>query len=308
MEALEVLREVMRRGSYAKAALARGVDPSSISRTILGLEDQLGIRLFQRTTRRLSPTEAGAVYFQRMEPLLEEFESARLEALDIDRHPRGTLRIAAPASFAQLNLVEPLAELAKLYPELSFDLILTDAALDLVAERIDVAVRLGPLAPSQLVAVRLASMRGSVCASPAYLAEHARPRRPKDLAFHKCMLLDMPGFDSIWRFESSKGKREEIAVSGRLRSSNAIALKQFALAGLGVALLARWISGRELEEGQLIDLFPRYEVTSANFDHPAVWILYPSRAYLPLKVRVLIDYLKARFARRSPWEQVGGRE
>ncbi len=299
---LSTFVEVMRRGSFAAVARDRNVDPSSISRAIAGLEDELGVRLFHRTTRRLSPTGAGVAYFERVEPLVEELERARLTAADNDQRPTGTLRIAAPVSFAQLNLVPLLPELAELYPDLSFDLVLTDAALDLVDERIDVAVRLGPLPDSRLVARRLAPLVARVCASPAYLDRHGRPDAPSALERHNCLLLNMPGFADQWQFRDRDGHITDVRVRGRLCTSNAIALKQCALAGMGVILQARWIVGRELHDGTLVDLFPDHEATAATFASPAIWLLYPTRAYLPLKVQVFVNYLNQKFKGTPPWD------
>ena len=212
------------------------------------------------------------------------------------------LRIAAPVSFAELNLVPLLPALARRYPDLSFDLVLTDAALDLVEERIDVALRLGPVAPTGLVALRLAPLVSRVCASPAYLERHGRPAAPGELERHSCLLLHMPGFDDRWRFRDREGQVTSVRVRGRLRTSNAIALKQCALAGMGIILQGRWIVGRELRDGTLVDLFPDHEATAASFESPAMWLLYPSRAYLPLKVRVFVRALRAAFAGTPPWD------
>lgn len=299
---LRTFVEVMRRGSFAAVARDRDVDPSSISRSIAALEDELGLRLFQRTTRRLSPTEAGLVYFDRVEPIIAELERARLRAVDVSEGPRGTLRIGAPVSFAQLNIVPLLPELAIHYPDLSFDLRLTDATQDLVEEHIDVAIRMGPLRDSGLIASKLSPMIFKICASPSYIETHGRPQTPQDLEQHKCLLLAMPGFDARWRLRDRGSDVTEVPVQGPLRTSNAIALKQCALAGMGIILQARWIVGRELRDGSLVDLFPNHEVTAANFEAPAVWLLYPSRAYLPLKVRVFADFLKEKFKSNPPWD------
>ncbi|MEM1182144.1 MAG: substrate binding domain-containing protein, partial [Acidobacteriota bacterium] len=144
-------------------------------------------------------------------------------------------------------------------------------------------------------------MRSVIAASPAYLDAHGRPESPADLVDHECLLLDMPGFSPRWRLRGPDGELE-LPVSGRLRTSNAIALKNCALAGMGILLQARWILGRELRAGQLVDLFPDYDVTAATFDN-AVHVLYPSRAFLPRKVRLFIDFLGDRFSECSPWDR-----
>lgn len=298
---LKTFVEVMRRGSFAAVARDHDLDPSSVSRIIAGLEQELGLRLFHRSTRKLSPTEAALVYFDRVEPLVSELEQARLKAVDMSEKPKGLLRIAAPVSFALLNLVPLLPEFARLYPELSFDLILEDHPLDLLEERLDVAIRLSSSVEKGLEAQPLAKMVSKVCASPAYLKKHGHPKEPSDLAQHDCLLLHYPGFSDTWRFRK---KNEELSVHvyGRLHTSNAIAIKECALTGMGVILQASWIVGKELKEGTLVDVFPDYEVTAATFETPTAWLVTSSRTYLPLKVKVFTEFLQKKFRNGSPWE------
>lgn len=302
LEPVQYFLDVVRRGSFAAAARERGVDPSVLSRAVAGLEATLGVRLLHRTTRRLTLTEAGAAYAARVEPLVQELVAAALQAGDATQRPAGTLRVASPVSFALLNVVPLIPALAERYPDLAIDLRLTDAPLDPISEGLDVAIRLGPLADSGLIARRLAPMVTVVCASPAYLARHGRPSVPADLASHECLLLDMPGFTDRWRFRDRGGEATEVRVRGRLRTSNALALKACALAGLGVVSQARWIVGRELRDGRLVDLFPEHVVEAAMFESPAVWLLYPTRAYLPLKVRAFAEFLQEAFADGPPWD------
>ena len=291
ISALTVFVEVMRQGSFAAVARDRHVDPSSISRTIAGLEAELGLRLFQRTTRRLSPTEAGMIYFERLEPLLEEMQRAITIAADVAGQPQGTLRVTASVSFGQRCLVPLLPAFCQQYPDLAIDLLLTDAVVDLLAERIDVAVRLGILADSSLIAQRLMPTHYRVCASPQYLQARGTPRQPSDLAHHECLRFPFAGFRSRWIFRDDPGTVSEIPVQGRVVISNALALQQCAIAGLGLALLPNWLIDVELRSGELIDLFPDYQVTATEF-HTAAWLVFPSRSYLPLKVKVLLDFLK----------------
>lgn len=302
LSVLRLFAEVVRRGSFAAVARDHDLDPSAVSRTIAGLERELGLRLFHRSTRKLSPTEAALVYFDRIEPLIGELEAAHLRAADVGQRPQGTLRVAAPVSFALLNLVPLLPEFSRRYPDLAFDLVLSDAALDLLGERIDVAVRLGTVAEKGLGARALARMTTAVCASPSYLARRGQPAEPGELARHDCLLLDYPGFGNTWRFRR-KGTETAVTVSGRLRTSNAVALKACALAGMGVILQARWIVGRELNEGSLIDLFPDYEVTAAADERPTAWLVYPSGTYLPLKTEMFAEFLEEKFRHGAPWEQ-----
>ncbi len=173
---LKTFVEVMRAGSFAAVARLHDVDPSSISRTIAILEHELGFRLFQRTTRRLAATEAGALYFERMQPIIDEIDRVGQEACDIVAEPVGRLRVTASVSFGHTVLVPLLPRLRSAYPELSIDLVLTDAVLDLITEKIDVAVRLGPRIDSGLIGTQVMRTRYHVCASPAYLKAIPRMR------------------------------------------------------------------------------------------------------------------------------------
>lgn len=299
---LRIFVNVMRRGSFAAAARDHDVDPSSISRAIAALEHELGVRLFQRSTRRLVPTEAGTVYFSRIEPVIEELERAKNAAADYSDSPKGLLRVTAPVTCGQVSLVPLLPEFAARYPEISINLLLTDNTVDLLAERIDVALRLGPLSDSDYVAHRLYAMMFVVCASPDYVKKNGALRLPRDVQNHNCLLFPLPGYNTQWQFKNAKGTVTNVPVQGRYTISNALALKQCALAGMGVTLLPRWVIGSELRDRLLIDLFPNHYVTPTTFDS-AAWLLYPSRRYLPLKVRVFVDYLKQKFHKGLPWEK-----
>ncbi|WP_428261446.1 LysR family transcriptional regulator [Haliangium sp.] len=306
LSALQVFAEVMRRGSFARVARARGVAASSISRVISALEDELGVRLFQRTTRRLAPTEAGRTYFEQIEPLLEDLDRARLMAADLGQRPTGTLRLTIPVTFGQMVIVPLLPALAARHPELGIDVVMSDAMVDLLGERIDVAVRLGRLPDSGFTAQRLCELRFAVCASPEYLDRRGRPRAPSELAEHDCLVFSMGGYRSRWRFRgpgSGPGDDEqEVIVSGRVSLSNASSLRQCAAAGMGPVLLPRWVVAEDLRRGALVELFPDREVTATDFDS-AAWLLYPSRQYLPRKVRVFVDFLKQVFDDGPPWER-----
>lgn len=299
IEALRIFIDVMHRGSFAAVARERSVAPSSISRAVAGLEDELGLRLLQRTTRRLAPTEAGRIYFEQIEPLVDELARAQQQAQDVGETPRGTLRLTAPLSFAQRTVLPLLPDLLERHPHLHVELVLTDAMVDLVAERIDVALRLGRLPDSDLVSRRVASFDFAVVASPRYLEHRGRPRRPTDLVRHECLLFLMGGLRSRWRFRRRE-ELVEVEVRGRCVLSNALALTRCATEGLGIALLPRWAVAQELAAGELVELLPGFEATSTDFD-PAVWLLYPSRTYLPLKVRALLDFLEERWRPGPAW-------
>ncbi|MBI3451746.1 MAG: LysR family transcriptional regulator [Rhodospirillales bacterium] len=299
LSALGVFIEAVRRGSFTAVARDYDVSPSAISRTIATLEDELGIRLFQRTTRRLSLTEAGVVYFGQVEPLVEEIKRANLAAADVSQRPKGVLRVTSSVSFGQKCIVPLLPDFAAAYPELTVDLLLTDSIVDLLTERIDIAVRLGSLPDSTLIAHRLFQTTYSVYASPEYLARRGWPKTPGELKSHNCLLFPLPGFRSRWIFRDANGGIVEIPVEGRVVISNALALHQCARAGMGVALLPHWIVGADLRRKVLTNVFPRFDVTATEFD-TAAWLLYPSRDYLPIKVRAFADFLKRRLRGAAP--------
>lgn len=288
---LQLFVDVVKQGSFAAVARDRNLDPSSVSRAIAGLEDELGIRLLQRTTRQLSPTESGKTYFERIEPLVEEIQQATDIATDVSGQPKGTLRVTASASFGLKCIVPYLPEFQRLYPELIVDLLLTDAVIDLFAERIDVAVRLGLLADSTLIAQQLMQTSYTVCGSPNYLRRSHSLKHPTDLARHNCLLFPLAGFRSRWIFKDRSGELSEIPVRGQTVISSAIALQQCAIAGMGLALLPNWLIDADLRAGTLVRVFPEYAVTATDFS-TAAWLVYPSRAYIPLKVRIFIEFLK----------------
>lgn len=300
IETLKTFAAVMQQGSFAAVARAQNVDPSVISRAIATMESELGFRLFQRTTRKLSPTEAGAIYFERIRHALEELDQAKLQAADASAEPRGTLRVTASVTFGQKWLVPKLATFRKRYPSLALDLLLTDTNVDLVAERIDVAVRLGPRVDSGMVGTLLMPTRYYVVASPAYVKRHGRPSTPIEIASHDCLLLPLSGYRTRWIFRDQRvrgkpTKDVSVPVHGSLTISTALGLHQAALDGLGPALLANWVIEDDIARGRLIDLFPDHRVTATDFE-TAVRLLYPSKAYLPLKVRAFIDFLKSQTA------------
>lgn len=293
IDTLRCLLEVARERSFAAVARHRDVDPSNISRVIAQLERELGVRLFQRSTRSMVLTEVGDQFIRRVTPLIEEFDRATHEALDVTSGASGTLRLTASITFGHERIVPLLAEFRRRYPGVKIDALFTDENLDLVAHGIDLAVRLAPTVTGDMVVTKLVSTRYRVVASPAYLKASARLRAPGDLKAHACLLFPSHVFRPTWKFRDRTGKTSEVAVRGDVTLSTAQALRDAAIAGLGPTLLADWLVEPALAHGHLVDVFPRLEVTATTFD-TAAWIVYPSRAYVPAKARVMIDFLKER--------------
>ncbi len=290
-KSLALFVRVARLGSFAAAAKIAAIEPSSVSRSIASLEDRLGARLFQRSTRRVEITEAGRRFLARVEPLLDEFAAAVEEIRTDRRIARGRLTLSASTAFGQLCLLPHIEQFLAQYPEIDLDLRLSDARLDLIADGIDLAIRLGPQPQGDFVVTKLIDTCYRVCASGDYLKQHNKPSRPQDLRGHRCVCFDLPDFDRRWNFVGAGGKRQVVSIRPRLRLSSALAVQAAALTGLGPALLADWLCREALADGRLVDLFPGYQVFASTPDTSA-WFVYPSRSYVPLATRVAIDFFR----------------
>lgn len=288
---LGLFASVAKAGSYAAVARDRNIDPSSISRMISALEKEMGVRLFQRSTRQVKLTEAGDIFLRKIEPLLDEIRYASLSAADASNQARGILKITASNSFGLMCVVPVLPMVNQLYPEIMVDLQLSDQVVDLLAEQFDIAIRLGVLPDSSLAAQSLIKTSYVVCASPAYLKKAGSPQSPAEVSAHDCLLFPLQGFRTRWLFKDRRGTLHEVPVKPRTVLSNAMAIQHCALHGMGVALLPTWLIEQDLAAGALVNLFPTYQVTATNFDS-RVWCVFPSRSYVPTKVRVFIEQLR----------------
>lgn len=288
---LHLLIAVARCGSFAAVAKERNIDPSSVSRSVADLEGELGIRLFQRSTRSLTLTEAGKIYLARIAPLIDELEHAREEAAQVSSAPRGLLRLTASVTFGQVCIVPLLSRFRARYPELHVECVFSDTNLDLVAEGIDLAIRLAPAIEGDVVTARLMDTHYGVYASPDYLLRHSPVIAPEDLSAHKVLLFNLRPYRTRWLFRDADGRQRSVPIKGDLTLSPAGSLLNAAIAGLGPALLPDWLVADALRNGSLVALFPGYAASATNFDTGA-WLVYPSRSYLPHKVRVMIDFLR----------------
>ncbi len=291
IQQLRVFVEIARQGSFAAAARQLDLAPSVATRVMAALERELGVRLLQRSTRKLSLTEAGARYHEQVAGLLDGLERAADEARHASGAARGTVRITASVAYGQTVLVPSLPALHERHPGLEIDLLLTDNVVDLVADRVDLALRLGSRVDASLVGMPLRRVRYHVVASPQYLQRHGRVRQPADLAGHECLRFALPGFRTQWTFRGPGNELETVEVHGWLVASTALALHRASLDGLGPALLPDWLVGPDLARGSLVDLFPQHEATAHDFDS-AVWLLYASRTYMPRRVREVMAFLK----------------
>ena len=293
LDLLRTLIAVERHGSFAAVARVEGVDPSSVSRRIAVLEEALDLRLFERTTRRLRMTEAGRVYLGRVAPLVDALDEAADAARDLVAEPSGLLRVTTSVAFGERWLTPRLGPFRATYPLIEIELLLSDATVDIAAEGIDLALRLGPRPESALVAAKLFETRYRVVAAPSYLGGRAAPTTPADLADHDGILFALPRFGTAWRFRrDADAPVEDVTPRCVLTISNALAIRRAVLDGLGVALLADWTVQEDIASGKLIDLLPGHEGTATDFD-AAVWIVYPSRDYVPARLRALLDHLRS---------------
>jgi DNA-binding transcriptional LysR family regulator len=301
IHSLRLFVDVARHANFAAAAREHSLDPSSVSRAIAALEESLGVRLLQRSTRRMALTEAGEAYLRRVEAVISELDAASEEAHALTSTPRGVLRMTASVAFGNRCLVPLLPSFRAEFPELTLELALSDDNLDLVSERIDLALRLGPSVTADVIGVKLFDTHYKVCAAPSFVEAAPNLREPSDLSSVASLLFTYPEFRTRWLFRDRKGAVTEIPVQGQIVVSNALALRECALLGLGPALLADWLVDQDIAAGRLVQLFPQYEAAATTFD-TAAWMLYPSRAFLPSKVRVTIDFLRRHLRRpaRTP--------
>lgn len=290
---------VMETGSFAKAAVRLGMSSGQASKLVSRLEEGLGVRLLNRTTRALSPTEVGQAYFERIKLLLDD-----LDALDESIKIRsgaasGKLRLTAPMSFGTTQLAPALIDFAQLYPRIDLDVSFNDRVVNLVDEGFDAGVRIGNPSDSSLIARKLCSARVVLAASPAYLAEHGEPVTPHDLAKHDCVLDTNFRDPLVWRFrDPSSHEQLVINVSGRLRFSSADACLAAAEKGLGVARVPSFMAGPCFRTGRVVPVLQQFE------DSPSgIHVIYPPGRHLALKVRVLVDFLSARFHGEPEWDK-----
>ncbi|MEO1531346.1 MAG: LysR family transcriptional regulator [Pseudomonadota bacterium] len=299
LDQIRLFAEVARQGSFAAAARTHGLDPSSVSRAIASLEDGLGVRLFQRSTRRVSLTEAGSTFLRLAEPALDELDRARDAARSLTSGPNGVVRVTTSLAFGTAILTPALKDLKRQHPHLSVELVMSDDVIDLIAEKVDLAIRLGPMPSEGGVISKLVDTRYFAVASPDYLRNRPLPEEPEALSLHRCLRMGFNGRRSIWRFKPhGRGDVVEVAVDGDLAISSPLALREATRQGLGPALLPDWLVAGDIADGTLVDLLPDWWAAADSFDAGA-WAVYPSRNFLPGKTRAVMDFLKRRMRRPS---------
>ncbi|MDQ7988051.1 MAG: LysR family transcriptional regulator [Candidatus Dactylopiibacterium sp.] len=288
--------QVVKSRSFSAAAAQLGVSKSHVSKAVARLEGALGVRLLQRSTRRLSLTEVGGAYFEHCERILEEITQAGETVNRLHLEPRGTLRISTSVAFGTLHVASALPAFMAQHPDLKVDMTISDRLVDLVEEGYDLALRIIAEPSENLVARQIAPIRRKICASPDYLARRGTPRTPQALSGHNCLDYTYQSGQGVWRLQGPGGEHV-VPVSGSLRINDDEALSQAVVGGLGLAMLPTFIAGQFLQGGQLVEVLPGY----LPVDRFLYAVYLPNR-HLPLKVRAFIDYLLERFGPQPYWD------
>ena len=288
--ALKAFVAVVEAGSFNKAAEQLEASTAAVSRRVSGLENALGVKLLNRTTRQIDLSEAGKQFYQDVLNIFHSLEEAE-ERIQTGRETvRGNLRVAAPLSFGIQRIAPVLPGFMKRHPALRVQLQLEDRFTDLVSEGIDVAIRIGTLKDSSLVATRIASIAAVFCASPDYLSRRGEPRKPQDLSGHDCLHYSLLSTREEWGFAEEQAGND-IDISGSLSANNGEVLKEAAVQGLGITLLPTFIAEDALKDGRLQEILRRYRPKPFG-----LYAVRPSRQFTPARVRLLIEYLKEQFA------------
>lgn len=295
---MQVFRRVVETGSFVAAADALGLSKSMVSKHVLHLEARLGVRLLHRTTRSLRLTSEGAAYLARCAPLLDDIADAEAAMTSTRARASGLLRISVPDAFGLEHLTPLIATFLAKHPEAALDVSLSNRAVDLIEEGFDLAIRIGALPESTLVARRLCSARLVVVASPAYLRRHGAPRTPADLTKHACISYSAASaWSRHWRF-ARDGQAHDVAIDPRVVADSGAMQTQLAAAGVGVALVPTFVAGGELLAGRLRPVLSDYALPELS-----MFAVYPTRKHLTTKVRVFVDLLSAAHKDPPPWDR-----
>jgi DNA-binding transcriptional LysR family regulator len=304
LDDIRIFLAVAEAASFSKVAKSLDVAVSSVSRRIEALETSLGTPLFYRTSRVVMLTDAGEQFLPRAKNMLAELDDARQSISSLSEDPRGLLTVTAPSSFGRRHVAPAVISFLKLYPLMEIDLHLSDHIVDLSAQRVDVAIRLGALPDSDLVATRLASFERLVCASPAYLKKFGTPATPADLLQHNCLTLaTSPAPVDWWRF-AGVNRNAALPVRGTLRTDDTDSLLQAAVAGVGIVHLASWLVSDMIVAGKLVPLFGGAAPSAAHKSPFAIHaVRMPGRSHAA-KAQLLIGHLKNEFGSPPYWDRV----
>lgn len=290
-----VFERVVERGSFAAAAQDVGLSPSAVSKLVARLEQRLGVRLINRTTRSLALTTEGRLYLNRSREILAAIEATEAEIALARLSPSGTLRVQAPPVMIGDHFGPALPDFLARYPRLTVEFLVTNRPIDLVAENVDVAMRTGNLPSSSMVASKIIDLTQFVCASPGYLSRHGRPRVPADLARHQCLILNGIPDPTVWTFMNGS-ERVAVKIKGAVSADNSDVLLRLAIEGVGIVRLGELAVARALRNGLLEPLLLDVQVSEG---YPLWALLPPGRQRSP-KVKVFLDFLRERIG-QAPW-------
>lgn len=292
---MQTFNAVVEAGSFVKAADALNMSKAAVSRYVVDMETRLGVRLLHRTTRRLSLTDEGQMFYARSKELLDELDEAEAEVTSRSEAATGLLRVNAPFTFGILHLAPLWGKFKAQNPKVTLDITLADRLVDLVEEGYDVAIRIATLESSTLVSKRLASTRMVLCASPQYLAQHGTPQHPAELAQHAVISYVYWSTKDEWRFTGPDGP---VSVKTRpiMNTNSGDTCRAAALAHQGIVLQPSFLVGHDVAEGTLVELMPQYKSLEMG-----IYAVYPTRKHVSAKVRVLIEFLQAHFSAQQAW-------
>lgn len=292
-----VFSRVATLGSFSAAARELDLTPSAVSKLISRLEDRLGVRLFQRTTRSLRLTDEGSLFLESCRDILLDIERAELEVAALQSRVTGTLNVTAISAFARTQLCKVMPAFMSRYPDLRVELSLTERQVDLISEHIDMAILISEEVTDQsLISRKLATNKRVICASPAYIKKHGAPRTPEDLLNHNCLTHSSIHHFNDWQFRDGDDIKV-LSIQGNFRTNSASALHEAVKAGIGIARLATFVTQPSLDSGELVPLLTEHTHDTSN-----ILAVYPHRRHLSTRVRAFIDFLIEQFTPVPPWD------
>lgn len=296
---IAVFVEVVKADSFTTAASELELSRSVVSKYITRLEQRLGVRLLNRTTRRLSLTEAGQRFYEQCQQALTQLENAEGEIHAMQAEPKGLLRISAPSSFGILHLAALMPKFRQACPGLNLELSIADNVIDIVDEGIDIALRIGELPDSTMIAKRIAQCRYVVCASPDYFEQHGKPVTPEDLTGHNCLLFQFWDSPNQWQFISKENQFISVKVRGEIVSNNSLALREIMRSGGGLSMAPTFLVGEDIKKGRLVPVLTDYKIKPVS-----IYAVYPHRQYLTAKVRAFLEFLAEQIDSDRPyWDE-----
>ena len=290
LDGMKTIIAAVETGSFTAAGERQGISKALVSKYVGEVESRLGVRLFNRSTRRLSLTEEGQRYYDQAVPLLEEFSVMVDNVTGAQSAPRGLLRVSVPQTFGEMSLSPLIPKFLEAYPDLSLDLQLSDRMIDMLEEGIDVVIRIGGVDDSSLIARHIKTLPLTLCASPEYITQQGEPLSAEDISKHTCIIDSNFRIGKQWPIVDPEGQTTSIEVSSKVAVNSPRAVKEIAMAGGGIGMIPRFIVESELQEGVLKEILPGYKTLEFG-----LFAIYPHRRYLSKKVRCFIDFLMDEF-------------